>query len=289
MKNSLIYVTTATLLAFYIVLLSTFVKPTWVLTTVSLGLTFGFLSVIIASRKLFFLSAASPHISLFTITLALLASSKVDLTTMLLAVLIGVVIVDLTGLTVSKGFDQDATIGLVTGLTTSLTVLTIYFIATLKPFGFNIYSLMIGDPLLTTLEEALVALAIAIVTATVVSLTYREQVLISFDRESARIAGLNTWIYDVLAYTLIGVNSIGLMKITGYILLHVLLLIPPSTIQNLRKNMWETLIFSVISTLYISALSLHLSVLLNVPPTGVMGLLFFVYYILFMDRGRKIG
>lgn len=284
MKGILLNIVLISTLAIYIALLTQMVKLAWILTMLSLGLTFGSLSVIIAARKLFFLSASSPHISLFTITLSLLITNRVDLTTTLLAVLIGIVIVDLTGLTISKGFDKDAIVGLTTGLTTSLTVLTLYLLASYKPFGFNIYSLMVGDPLLTTPLETAVTLIIAVLTVTTVTLTYREQVLISFDQDLAKTTGLKTWFYDVIAYTLIGVNSIGLMKTTGYILQHVLLLIPPSIILNLKKDMWSALFLSTILTTYISILSLHLSIIINIPPTGVMGLLFLTYYLLILKR-----
>ncbi|MEM4620202.1 MAG: metal ABC transporter permease, partial [Desulfurococcaceae archaeon] len=110
-------------------------------------------------------------------------------------------------------------------------------------------------------------------------LTYHEQLSISIDIVSTRLSGVNIVVYDLIAYTLIGIGVVGLLKIVGYILEHVLILIPSSIATIVSKSAREALILSILLALNSSLIGLHLSILLNLPPSGLIGFVLLVIYL----------
>lgn len=271
--------------AMYAAILTHLVEPTWVITMLSIGLAYGSLSYLISIRRLFYLAEASPHIALFTLTLTTIVTGFYGLESLLLSILIGIFIVATLGLTTSGAKDLDKNISILIGLSASLNVLTLYFLLKTNPRGFSFTTIFIGDPLLTTSSEAIITLTIALLTLIINTLTLREQLIVSIDREFAKISNLKTWLYDSLAYVILALNTIGLLRVTGFILQHVLALLPSVAISMIRRSLWESYVLTIVSTTYITLASLNISILLGIPPSGVIGLAYIAYFIvIYMKR-----
>ncbi|MEM4586888.1 MAG: hypothetical protein QXZ39_04065, partial [Desulfurococcaceae archaeon] len=88
------------------------------------------------------------------------------------------------------------------------------------------------------------------------------------------------WLYDSLAYATLAINTIGLLRITGFILQHVLALLPSVAISMIKKSLWESYLLTIVSTTYIALASLNVSILLGVPPSGIIGLAYIFYFII---------
>lgn len=278
--NKTLYLVSILPLLIYIAILVLIVEHSWVITMLSIGLAYGSLSYLISIRKLYYLAEASPHIALFIFTLSIIITGFYGLESFLLSITIGIFTITLLGLTTGKTRDLDKSLSLLIGLSSSFNVLALYFLLKTNPRGLSFTTIFIGDPLLTTTREAYVSLAIALFTLMTTTVTLREQLIISIDRDFAKISSIKTWLYDSLAYATLAINTIGLLRITGFILQHVLALLPSVAISMIKKSLWESYLLTIVSTTYIALASLNVSILLGVPPSGIIGLAYIFYFII---------
>ncbi len=281
------YVVLTALLVLYSIVLSITYNPVWVLILLSAGVVYGVLSNIVALRRLYFLAGASPHIALLAVILSIPTSRLLGGSELFYAFLYGLLLIYIAGYMIHRGVSVDTATALIVGATASLTVLTIYHVLVHYPIEFSLSALITGDPLLTTWFDVCVAVAIAVVTVSTITLTFHEQLSIGVDRESTILSGINTRIYDLIVYTLIAVGVVGLLKIVGYILEHVLVLLPPGIVLARARSAWDALLLSIMVTTTSSLLGLHLALLLNQSPPGLIGIILLILYIaVYLGRRR---
>lgn len=244
----------------------------WVTTFLSLGLLFGFLSPVIAARRLYYLSAAAPHASLLSITLSIIVTESIGFNNYYLAsTLVAILMMLGVNYLVRSGLDPDvATSAFVAGSAASSVLLLHYVLVNYRPV-YSINALMLGDPLLISFQEVLILVVILIVTIAVVLTTFRENICVGIDVDLVRLSGVKAVFYDLTPYVLIAINAIVLVKLVGYVLSHVMILLPSLASMNLSKQARETLIHSVGLGMVTALAGLLLSTYLNVSPSGAIG------------------
>ncbi|RLI12973.1 hypothetical protein DRO33_01915 [Candidatus Bathyarchaeota archaeon] len=183
------------------------------------------------------------------------------------------------GYMIHRGVDPDTATGIFVAATASASVLAIYYVLTRFPMQVELWAIVVGDPLLASQREAWFALAIAGLTSTAILLTYREQVYVGIDREFVRLSGVRTWAYDLLAFTLLALTTVGLIKVVGFVLEHALLLLPSAIAIRISRSSEDVLMMSVSVSLLASLAGLHLAVLMDQSPAGVVGLLLLMAYL----------
>lgn len=263
----------------YSVLLSITYSLQWVLTIISAALVFGVLGNIVSQRRLYFLAGASPHIALLAITLSIPIYRFIGGSPLIYSIFISLAAIYIVGYMINRGIESNTAVSIVIGLTTSLSVLSIHYVLTHYSIQYNLYSIILGDPLLIDYNELLILVTIAIVFSIISILTYYEQLSISIDPVSTRLSGIFVKKYDLITYTMLGIGVVGLLKITGYILEHVLLLIPPSIAVLISRSARETYLLTIILAVNSSLVGLHFSILLNIPPSGFIGFILLIIYI----------
>ncbi|MEM4594067.1 MAG: metal ABC transporter permease, partial [Zestosphaera sp.] len=125
----------------------------------------------------------------------------------------------------------------------------------------------------------------SIMTATLVITTFRENVCAGVDIDLLKLSGVKLALYDLVPYFLLGLASVVLLGLVGYVMSRVMILLPSLISINLSKRACDTPAPSVgLST--ISALSgLMLSTYLNISPSGSVGLLLtLIYLVTFIMR-----
>lgn len=285
---SRIYLSILILSIVYAILLSIIYNTVWIIVMLFSALIYGSLGIIVAVRKLYYLASASPHIALLAVTLAIPTSYLlIHGFEFVYALLYGLLMIYIVGYMIYRGIGTDIATAIMVGATSSLSVLAIYYVLTHYPLEYSLSTLIIGDPLLATWTDAYIVVLIAIITLALIILTYHEQLSLGVDRGSAVLLGLNVRLYDLLVYTLIGIGVIGLIKIIGYILEHVLILLPPSIAMIKARSSDEAFILSILTAITASLIGLHLGILLNISPTGLTGTILLIYYIIVFIRWRK--
>lgn len=270
----------------YAILLSIVYKSLWIITIVSSAIIYGVLGNTIAMRRIYFLAGASPHIALLAVTLSIPTYRYISGNPIIYSIIYGLLIIYIAGYMIHRGIESNTAVSIILGLTTSLSILSIHYVLTNYSVEYNLYSIILGDPLLVDWFDVITLLTTAIVFLVLSILTYYEQLSVSIDPVSAKLSGLRIKNYDLLTYTMLGIGVVGLLRITGYILEHILLLIPPSISVLISRSAGETYLLTILLAITSSLIGLHFSILLNTPPSGFIGLILFIIYLASMVRGK---
>ncbi len=276
------------MISIYAILLSITTSWVWVAVMASSALTLGAISALVGARRLFFLAGAAPHSGLLAVLVAIPLAYITGYDPVAIASLTGVLLVYMVGYAIHRGHDPDVSTSVFIAFSASLSVILAYYVLTNYPVQTDISAIILGDPLLATPTEALFMTGLSIVSFIIVWTTYREQVSIGIDRDSARLAGIKVWVYDLIVFTLLGLAAAALLRIIGFILEHVLILIPVSIALTASKSSGKAFAISILSALTAGLLGLNIALVLNLPPSGVTGAVLLTYYLLsLLARGRK--
>ena len=277
-------------LALAVGLMAFFLNPIWVAVMVSAALAYGLMSSIVAARRLYFLAGASAHSALLAVVLAMPLAELLGLMDeRFWALLMGLLLIYAVGYMIHRGADPDVATSVFVAATASASSLAIYYVLTRFPTEAELWAIIVGDPLLSSQQDAFYALGVASLTALAVILTYREQVYIGLDREFMRLSGVRTWAYDLLVFTCLGLVTVSLIRVVGFVLEHVLLLLPSAVATRLVKSSGEVLLASTSISLAASLLGLLLAVSVDLSPAGIVGLVLLTAYLSSLLAGRWAG
>ncbi len=257
-----------------------YLDPRWVLVMASAAIAYGFLSPVVAVRRLRFLSVAASHAALLAVALAIALSRTIGvLNEYSWAMLIGLGLMYLAGYMISRGVDPDTATSVFVALTASAGIVAVYYVLTRYSLGVDLWAIVVGDPLLVSWSDTVYAAAIAAVTALAVVLTYREQVCIGVERDCALITGVKVEVYDWLLYTLLALTAIAMVKIVGFVLEHIFILLPAAVAVETSRSAGKTLILSPLVSLVAALAGLALAVAWNQAPAGVAGFILLAMYV----------
>lgn len=254
----------------------------WLLTVFFSSLMYGLLSPIVYARRLQFLSAASSHTALLAVLISIPLSKF--LPDYLVSISIGLALIYAVGYAISKGVDPDNATSILVAFTASAIVITMFYVVTNYDVRTDIDALIMGDPLLVTWRDVIVLSVVSAFVTLAIILTYREQFHIGFDRDCAILAGINVKVYDAVFYTILAISTIVMIKIVGFVLQHVLILLPCAIAMKFARGMKALIIYSALISVSSAIIGLILALNLNVAPSGLIGLIMFAFYILGLRR-----
>ena len=120
-------------------------------------------------------------------------------------------------------------------------------------YGFNIESLLFGSILLVTNDQIFETLGMLLITVVLISLFFKELVLITFDETQARAAGVSTSFFDYLFSVLAGVTVVVSIPVVGVLLIAALLVLPGlaslQITRSFRQSIFLSMIFGVSSVI----------------------------------------
>jgi ABC-type Mn2+/Zn2+ transport system permease subunit len=259
----------------------------WFATILIASTMYGFLSPLIYARRLLYLSSASAHIALLAVVLAI-PISKIALNSYFWAVMISLALMYAIGYTIHRGVDADTATAVFVAFTASLSVIAMYIVLTRYPIEADLMGLILGDPLLATLKDVVYLLVVSAITVTSVVLTYREQVYIGLERDCAVISGINVKLYDFVFYTVLGISTVAMIKVVGFVLQHVLILLPSAIAVAIAKNSKGVVLTSVVISVVAGVVGLYLAIITNQAPSGVIGLIMFLIYAFVKIKGGRV-
>lgn len=248
------------------------------------GVLFGVLGSVIAARRLYFLAGAAPHSALFSALVSVVAAYWLGIgvsslySLYALSILIGIVVVYVAGYLIFRGVDPDLATSILVAFASSFSVITAYYIKTSLPVPFDIMSIVFGDPLLVTSKELIVAIIVAALVVLGLLLSYPAQIYLGVDRDSAMLTGAPIWLYDLVFFTLLGATVVALIRVIGFVLEHILLLLPGALAASHGRSSEEALLVSLASALTASALGMLISMAVPVSPSGAVGVSMLLIY-----------
>lgn len=244
-----------------------------VLAYLFMGLALSSTSLIVYYRRSELLASESVHVGLFSVTLGYVLDYLFNVPILLTALLTGLTMVYSTGLLVKTGFPIEKASAILVSFTTAISVLVIHYALTNIPAKYSLSAIILGDPLLLTRSDALLAISISLLITIIVVFFIREIVNVSIDPVSVSVVGVKTAFYDFISYTIIGVSTIGLLRLAGYVMEHVLVIMPAIVSSMYSRSLREHVLNTALIGASISALGYLLAVFIDTSPTGLTGLL----------------
>jgi len=252
----------------------------WVFVFSFVGISYGILSSLVSARRLYFLASASPHTALLAAVISIAISSILSINEYFWALIVGLIIIYIVGYMIHRGLDADIATSVLVSATSALSVIAIYFVLSTFRYSADVLAIIVGNPLLITWSDVLITAVLTIAIVVPVVLTYRENVYIGVDREDAIVSGARLWVYDLIAFTALALATIGLIKIVGFVLEHVLILLPGSIAMLSSRSSSEALMSSIQISLLSSIMGLHIASIINVAPSGMTGIILLTIYVI---------
>ncbi len=261
-------------------------KLEWLLVLLFSGLAYGAVSSLVAARHSQFLAASLVHMALFAATLSIPIHHYTGLPLEIPAIILGMMLLELYNYIVSKTRDVDAATASLVSFTASTSILAIYVVKLYSPYTPDIWAIIIGDPLLVSWLDVMFAIVFSGMVLIIVLITYWDNICIGLDRDSAELLGINTTLHDRLFNLSLVLSVIGLIRITGFIMAHVFLLLPGLIGSRVARNARQALIYSILYSLLATLLGLLFGVMFDVSPIGVAGILLSLAYVILTSMQR---
>ncbi|MEB3765751.1 MAG: metal ABC transporter permease [Desulfurococcales archaeon] len=259
----------------------------WFFTIVMSSTAMGSLSILIYTRRLRYLAASSPHAAFLAAGLGIVASVSIGGNWFLWTIIIGMVLVYVAGYMIYKGVDPEDSASIFVAFSSSMGALVLYYVLTRYSYGVSVVSIVIGDPLLSSLEIVAYSIVIGLLSVIYVYSVGREIIYIGSDIDDARLAGLKIWLYDWSLYTMIGLTTIGLVKSVGFVLEHVYLLLPGAIAAMMCRGVARSITFSILVSILSASIGLLISISLDLAPSAVSGgILIILFVISAIMKGR---
>ena len=243
----------------------------WFALFAGLGLLYGSASYLVAALRLHYLAAVSPHASLAAASLAL-AVTRGNLLLPLTLILGGSAIAATA--VASRGFESSRETAASVLVAASVVVALLAMEAAAnRGIAVPISALIAGDPLLATTEHAVASLVLGAGAAAFAYMTASLHAYIGADPEDAIMAwgSLRVRLLSWIGVAVLAVASAGMLWITGFILQHVLLLVP-ALAAGLASSAKEGIGISLTLASTASLSGAAAAFLLDMPPSGLIGL-----------------
>jgi len=264
-----------------------YLDPRWLILIASTSIAFSSLSPIVTVRKLNFFASALPHASLLSIALGYMLSAITGFDPTTLAIVISVPLSFLQMYLVQRGVDENIATSVFVAFTTSASVAAMYYILTKFPAQVSLWSYILGDPLLSTWSDVAYALAVSAAVAALSVVLYRKEVLIGVDRDYAMLIGLNVRLHDYAVVALLTVASVGLLRVVGFVLEHVVLLLPSAIAVSIARDSRDVLWMSIVVSMFSGIVGLVVALALDIAPSATFGLTLFAVYLATLARGGE--
>ncbi len=113
-------------------------------------------------------------------------------------------------------------------------------------FGREINSYLFGDILFVPFGNVQLMVGLTLAVLGMVGLTHKQLLFITFDREAARLARINVWVYDTLLIVLTALVIVAAMQILGAILVAAMLVVPVAAAMQLTNSFTQGMALSVV-------------------------------------------
>jgi zinc/manganese transport system permease protein len=263
-----------------------------VLASIVVSVLLGFLSPIINTKGLAFLTHALFHALLFGAVLGMILALLLNnyALVMLIALLVTILVVLTIAELEKLGFTPDSAVGIVASFVAGLTVLgfgILYMVMAKRPYfplNQNIVSYLTGDIFLISLSDLTVLVLGGLLMFFLLLLLYRDFLYLSFDPEGMESYGGNVRAYLMILYVIVGTVGALIVQTVGLITLQVVAILPGAIALMVSRDLRKVLAVSLATTLGVQLISLGLAYYTAIPPSGIATLFLGAIYGLLLAR-----
>jgi ABC-type Mn2+/Zn2+ transport system permease subunit len=193
----------------------------------------------------------------------------------------------INGVSRKRTIGADAAIGVITSAMFAVGIV----IVSVGSFNRLSDALLFGNVLGVTSRDVLLVGAVAIASALVVFLRYRQMLFSTFDPDVAEVSGVSTSWVDLLLALILASTITVTMRVVGVILIAAMLVIPPVIARLLTDSFHRMLWIAVVTGAVCGFVGVYLSYYLDWPSGATVVLtasgLFVVAYVVSTLRSRR--
>ncbi len=243
-----------------------------------LALVLSFLGVFIILRRMAFFADGIAHASLAGVAVGIVFSFNPMVSAVILTSIFAVIIYFLEQ---KFKLTSDVAIGI---LFTSGMALGVLLISLTPGYQPELMSFLFGNILAITNSEVLILLSMGMIVIGFLLFWRRSLTLMSFDRESAYLAGIKVDLLQLILYVITAVAVVLGIKVLGIILVSAMIIIPTAVGKIYAKSFKELIIYSLFIAILMTLVGLFASIFLDWPTgpvivlTGTILFLLSVFY-----------
>jgi len=147
-----------------------------------------------------------------------------------------------------------------------------------QSFNVDLFSYLFGEILAIELLEVWFSIILAAIVMSLVILNYHKFMYMTFDRESAKASGIKVNRLDTLLTVLTAVTIVLGMKVVGILLVSALVVIPAAAGLQVASNFRQAIVFSTVVSIVSVVLGLLFAFVLDLPASGSIVLLSFLFF-----------
>lgn len=208
------------------------------LASVMVGVLCPFVGNFVVLRRMSFFSDAISHSAFAGIAAGALLGIDLSLSSVIVAMLIALLIAFLSEKTT---LSHDTIIGVAFSGAIASGMLVI---GMLKGYRADLFAFLFGDILAITDKDLLLIFLVSIVTITLLLVFLKPFLQITFNRDLARVEGVNVRFFEYLLFLIIAIVITVSLKIVGIILVTSLLIVPAASAKNLASSMKRLFVLS---------------------------------------------
>jgi zinc transport system permease protein len=241
-----------------------------------------FLGVFLILRRDAMIGHGLAHVTFAGVAIGLFLNIMPLAAALILAVLTALIILKLKE---KAGIYGDTAIAIFSSTGFALGIL---LVSLSQDFTVDLFGYLFGDILAITSYEVVLSIALAILVVLIFTLNYRPFMYATFDRESAKVAGIKVNRLDILLTILTAVTVVLGMKVVGILLVSALVVIPAAAGLQLASNFKQSMVISALVASISVVAGVFLSFYLDFPASGTIVILSFVIFIFFfaIKRGK---
>ncbi len=180
---------------------------------------------------------------------------------------------------------EDAIIGLIF---TSFFGLGLFMVS-LNPAAVNIQSIVLGNVLAITPEDTIQLVLIGGVSLVILTLKWRDIMVVFFDEHHAKTIGINTTAIKVLFFTLLSACTVAALQTVGAFLVIAMVVIPGATAYLMTDRFERLIIYSVLIGSLSAWLGAYMSYFIDGATGGIIVLLQTLVFLLAFFFAPKHG
>lgn len=137
----------------------------------------------------------------------------------------------------------------------------------------NVNSFMFGSILTVTRIDLYTVLLLTLFSVLAIILLYNQLVLLTFDEEGAKIAGVNVKLINYIFSILVACTISVSIRIVGVLVLSSMLALPVAAALQLKKGFRSTLLFSILFSVIDIISGIFISYYIDCAPGGVTAII----------------
>jgi ABC-type Mn2+/Zn2+ transport system permease subunit len=225
--------------------------------SIMVGILCPFVGNFVVLRRMSFFSDAISHSAFAGIAVGAVLGIDLSISSVAVAILIALLIAYLSEKT---NLSHDTVIGIAFSGAIATGML---IIGSLKGYRADLFAFLFGDILAITNIDLMLILITGLLTIAILLTFLKPFLQITFNRDLARVEGINVRLFEYLLFLIIAVVITVSLKIIGIILVTSLLIVPAASAKNIASSMKKLFVLSCAFGVISGVVGLIASVFLN--------------------------